>query len=214
MLPPKAQPGSKFVFAVLDKREMRKIRNSRWDLRTFTNPNESSAMPSTLAIMSESGDVTDSLLKLPAAKDVGMREAFAGDAPGLKYFESLVISDMPADTPDEYDPKLPEHQWALTLTLRLPPSSEAETVKSFVELACNLVDVLYLRQRALPDVAIQKFVRFVAQLLSYMQALTTSQMSRRRGVPTSCTSSPPRSVERRRRRPRRRLASARRPRRI
>ena len=48
--------------------------------------------------MAESGDMTSALLK---TTDTGLVAALQPTAPGREYFESLVISDMPATAPDE-----------------------------------------------------------------------------------------------------------------
>lgn len=50
--------------------------------------------------MTESGDVTNALLK---DADTGLMNAFKEGSEYLQYFESLVVSDMPAREPlEEY----------------------------------------------------------------------------------------------------------------
>lgn len=48
--------------------------------------------------MTESGDVTNALLK---DQETGLLDALQEGAEGLEWLESLVVSDMPAQTPDE-----------------------------------------------------------------------------------------------------------------
>ena len=47
--------------------------------------------------MTESGDITKALL---LDQVTGLKEALQNGAEGMEYFESLVISDMPAEEPD------------------------------------------------------------------------------------------------------------------
>jgi len=59
---------------------------------------ETAGVSPSLIVMTESGDVTNALLK---DTDTGLLDALREGAPGLEYLESIVVSDMPAATPDE-----------------------------------------------------------------------------------------------------------------
>lgn len=66
--------------------------------RTFTNVSETPGVSPSLIVMTESGDVTNALLK---DVETGLMEAFKDNSDQLEYFESLIISDMPAQEPSE-----------------------------------------------------------------------------------------------------------------
>ncbi|KAH9811902.1 hypothetical protein DFH28DRAFT_1097267 [Melampsora americana] len=52
-----------FVWALVEKGVMDRFRRDRWDVRTFTEVKELSKLPSNMVIMSESGEVTEQILK-------------------------------------------------------------------------------------------------------------------------------------------------------
>jgi hypothetical protein len=64
-------------------------------------------------------------------------------------------------------PKLPENEYHLTLTFRLPPSSRSAETAPWISLACNIADVLYSKQKLVPETAINKLVRRVTTPLSH-----------------------------------------------
>lgn len=66
--------------------------------RKFTTTSETAGVSPSLIVMTESGDVTNAMLKDP---DTGLFNALKDGSEGLEYLESLVISDMPLETPDE-----------------------------------------------------------------------------------------------------------------
>lgn len=96
------------------------MRDTRWDLvslhtcivsplrlhaltlflwqRTFTNISETPGVSQSLIVMTESGDVTNALLK---DVETGLMAAFKDGSDQLEYFESLVVTDMPAREPEE-----------------------------------------------------------------------------------------------------------------
>ncbi|GAA5940788.1 hypothetical protein JCM3775_004899 [Rhodotorula graminis] len=163
---PKGTPGAKFCFAAVRREVLRQVRDSRWDLRTFTNVSETAGVSPSLIVMTESGDVTNALLK---DTDTGLLDALREGAPGLEYLESIIVSDMPAETPDDENPSLPDNDFRLVVTLRLPPSSQAAATKDWVTLACNIADVLYTKQKLVPEVAIGKLKKRRADALYSLQ---------------------------------------------
>ncbi|GAA5959491.1 hypothetical protein JCM8115_003728 [Rhodotorula mucilaginosa] len=150
---PKGTPGAKLVFAVVRRDLLRKMRDTRWDLRTFTNISETPGVSQSLIVMTESGDVTNALLK---DVETGLMAAFKDGSDQLEYFESLVVTDMPAREPDDEKPTLPEDEYRLQLRLNLPSSARAADTAPWITLACNVADVLYSKQKLVPDVAISK----------------------------------------------------------
>ncbi|KAI0771646.1 DUF1682-domain-containing protein [Trametes elegans] len=125
------------VWAVVAKDELKKIRKDRWDV-TFTKTTDSTALPSSLAVMSEFADVTTNLLKpygtfsLPAVLS----------SPAVQpYFRSLSLTDQPRTRPER--PLSPsERTKRLILTLALPPASDAAATVPLVAAAFQLVDVV------------------------------------------------------------------------
>lgn len=65
--------------------------------RELTTTSEQTGVDPQLIIMTENGDVTKAML----APETGLKAAIAPGAPGLEWFQSLVITDGPADKPDE-----------------------------------------------------------------------------------------------------------------
>ena len=54
---------------------------------------------------------------------------------------------------------MPEDEYRLQLRLNLPSSARAADTAPWITLACNVADVLYSKQKLVPDVAISKAVR-------------------------------------------------------
>jgi Kef-type K+ transport system membrane component KefB len=78
-----------FVWAIVNKDQMKKVRDDRYDVSiTFTK--DHAKLPIWLTVMSESAEITDSLLTNELASAVEK----AGD-----LFESLIVSDQPIDRP-------------------------------------------------------------------------------------------------------------------
>ncbi|GAA6061870.1 hypothetical protein JCM10212_001303, partial [Sporobolomyces blumeae] len=171
---PAGTPGSKFCFAVLRRDVLKKVRDGRWDLRTFTTLSENPAVSPEMIVMTESGDITNAVLKDQAT---GLQDAMQAGAPGLEYFESLVISDMPAEEPDSAKPSLPNDEFHIVLTLRLPPRSDPAATAPFIRLACNIADVLHKKEKILPDNALSKLKKRRAEVLdSLMKPLRDEQL--------------------------------------
>jgi hypothetical protein len=78
-----------FVFAIVHKDIMKRVREDRYDL-SLTTTRDHAKLPVWVAVMSESAEVTDTLLTPELIKAI----TDAGDA-----FEALVVSDQPMDQP-------------------------------------------------------------------------------------------------------------------
>ena len=78
-----------FVWAIVHKDVMKRLRDERYDL-SLTSTKENAKLPAWATVMSESAEITDTLLTAELAKAV---EACGED------LEALVVSDMPEDAP-------------------------------------------------------------------------------------------------------------------
>lgn len=78
-----------FVFAIVNKDLMRKVRDERYDV-SLTTTKDHAKLPAWVSVMSESAEITESLLTQELANAI--KEC--GDD-----LESLVVTDMPVDAP-------------------------------------------------------------------------------------------------------------------
>lgn len=85
-----------FVFAVVHKDIMKRLRDDRYDL-SLTTTRDHAKLPIWTTVMSESAEVTDTLLTPELIKAI----QDAGDA-----FEALVVTDQPMDQPKTCVPPL------------------------------------------------------------------------------------------------------------
>jgi len=121
------------VWAVVAKDELLYIKDNRWDL-TLTKTSESSALPSTLSVMSEFGDVTESLLKPSLINALS-------DPKVLPYFRSLSVTDQPRVRPD--GPVAPnERHKHVILSLIAPSPGHAEDTTALVAAIFPFIDSL------------------------------------------------------------------------
>ncbi|KAM0800885.1 hypothetical protein BDR22DRAFT_948938 [Usnea florida] len=103
-----------FVFAVVHKDLMRKVRDDRYDI-SLTSTKDHAKLPIWATTMSESAEITEKLLTADLIKAVES----AGDA-----FEYLVVTDQPLDKPTKLNDTAPRKR--LSLSLRIPSSSQPE----------------------------------------------------------------------------------------
>ncbi|KAH9853455.1 DUF1682-domain-containing protein [Lenzites betulinus] len=125
------------VWAVVAKDAMKTIRNERWDL-TLTKTAESTALPATLAVMTEFADVTTNLLKPYGTLSLPAILASPAIQP---YFRSLSLTDQPRTRPELPLPSS-ERSKRLILTLALPPSADASATLPLLAAVFQLVDVI------------------------------------------------------------------------
>jgi hypothetical protein len=82
-----------FVWAVVHKSHMRKLRDERYDVSlTFTKDN--AKLPNWVTVMSESAEITDTLLTQDLIKAI--------EQAGEERFECLVVTDQPLEKPKTY----------------------------------------------------------------------------------------------------------------
>ncbi|OJD12639.1 hypothetical protein AJ78_06794 [Emergomyces pasteurianus Ep9510] len=126
-----------FVFAVVQKNCMRKLREDRYDISlTFTRDNPK--LPEWATVMSESAEITETMLTAELIKAIEE----AGED-----FEYLIVTDQPLDKPTKIDETTPGKR--VSLSLRLPKSgSYANTLpifSYFLRLPDRLVSVAHFR---------------------------------------------------------------------
>lgn len=83
-----------FVWAVVNKDGMRQLRDDRYDI-SLTSTKDHPRLPPWMTVMSESAEVTETLLTPELIKAIEQ----AGDA-----FEHLIVTDQPEDKPLKYVP--------------------------------------------------------------------------------------------------------------
>lgn len=126
-----------FVWGIVHKDVMRRVRDERYDISlTFTKDNPK--LPAWLTVMSESAEITDTLLtpELIAALEA------AGD-----HFEYMIISDQPVDKPLTLEETVPRKR--LFLKYSLPSSGNYDTLlplfSHYLQLPDLLVKVAHFR---------------------------------------------------------------------
>lgn len=129
-----------FVFAIVNKLVMRRLRDERYDLSlTFTKDN--AKLPNWTTVMSESAEVTETLL----TKDLIAAVTQAGD-----LFEYLIVTDQPTDKPTTLDETTPKKR--LHLSLRLPSDGNYLPTLPLFDAFLRLPDFLISHAHFRPEV--------------------------------------------------------------
>lgn len=128
-----------FVFAVVHKDVMKRLRDDRYDL-SLTATRDHAKLPIWTTVMSESAEVTDTLLTPELIKAIND----AGDS-----FEALVVSDQPMDQPKTLDDTKPRKRINLSLKLTSDYASTLPVFTYFLRLADHLVSSAHFRPEAL-----------------------------------------------------------------
>ncbi|KAF2860367.1 DUF1682-domain-containing protein [Piedraia hortae CBS 480.64] len=143
-LPPMASKDSAFdgfVWAIVHKDVMAKLRDERYDV-SLTTTKEHPKLPVWTTVMSESAEVTQALLTpelIQAITDTG------------DDFEALIVSDMPVDAPKTVDDLTPQKR--VSLLTKLNASSSASSLFSyFLRMPDQLVSTAHFRPEALRKV--------------------------------------------------------------
>lgn len=128
-----------FVFAVVNKLAMRRLRDERYDISlTFTK--DHAKLPEWATVMSESAEVSDWIL----TKDL----IDAITTAGPDHFQYLIVTDQPQDKPTTLDETAQKKRLHIALNL---PSSEQNYIHSlplfaqFLRLPDHLVSTSKLR---------------------------------------------------------------------
>jgi len=136
-----AKPGNStyngFVFAIVNKSAMRRLRDERYDVSlTFTK--DHAKLPVWVTVMSESAEVTDTML----TKDLVAAVEKAGEA--LEY---LIVTDQPIDKPTKLEEAAARKR--LYLRTKVPSnddySSTLPLFQTFLRLPDHLVQNAHFR---------------------------------------------------------------------
>ncbi|KAL9104597.1 MAG: hypothetical protein Q9163_000462 [Psora crenata] len=137
----KSSAYDQFVWAIVHKEVMKAMRDDRYDL-SLTSTREHAKLPVWTAVMSESAEITETLLTPDLIKAI----EDAGDA-----FEYLIVTDQPVDKPQTLDDTKPHKR--LSLSLRLPSGSDTAAYSStlplfnhFLRLPDQLASQAHFRQ--------------------------------------------------------------------
>ncbi|KAF2469332.1 DUF1682-domain-containing protein [Lindgomyces ingoldianus] len=131
-----------FVWAVVHKDLMKRLREDRYDL-SLTTTKDHAKLPVWTTVMSENAEITDTLLTPELIKAI----TEAGDR-----FEALVVSDQPMDQPKKLDDTVPKKR--ISLSLKLLPSTTPYTptlplFSYFIRMPDQLVSVGRFRPEAM-----------------------------------------------------------------
>ncbi|EXJ95401.1 hypothetical protein A1O1_00522 [Capronia coronata CBS 617.96] len=129
-----------FVFAIVSKMVMRRLRDERYDLSlTFTKDN--AKLPNWTTVMSESAEVTETML----TKDLVAAVNQAGD-----LFEYLIVTDQPTDKPTTLGETTPKKR--LHLSLKLPSDGNYLPTLPLFQAFLRLPDFLVAQAHFRPEV--------------------------------------------------------------
>jgi len=128
-----------FVFAVVHKDLMKRLRDDRYDL-SLTTTRDHAKLPAWTTVMSESAEVTEALLTPELIKAIND----AGDA-----FEALVVTDQPMDQPKTLDDTKPRKRINLALKLQSDSTSTLPIFTQFLRLPDHLATAAHFRPEAL-----------------------------------------------------------------
>ncbi|KAL9128272.1 MAG: hypothetical protein Q9217_003034 [Psora testacea] len=140
----KSSAYDQFVWAVVHKEVMKALRDDRYDL-SLTSTREHAKLPAWAAVMSESAEVTETLITQGLIKAIES----AGDA-----FEYLIVTDQPLDKPQTLDDTKPRKR--LSLSLHLPSGSSSTAYSSTLPIFnyfLRLPDQLASQAHFRPEVA-------------------------------------------------------------
>ncbi|KAF2114111.1 hypothetical protein BDV96DRAFT_577590 [Lophiotrema nucula] len=128
-----------FVFAIVHKDLMKRLRDDRYDL-SLTSTKDHAKLPVWTTVMSESAEVTETILTPELIKAINE----AGDA-----FEALVVSDQPMDQPKKLDDTIPRKRISLSLKLASNYDTTLQIFSYFLRLPDFLVSTGKFRPEAL-----------------------------------------------------------------
>ncbi|KAH3919394.1 hypothetical protein HBI56_026170 [Parastagonospora nodorum] len=128
-----------FVFAVVHKDIMKRMREDRYDV-SLTTTRDHAKLPIWTAVMSESAEITDLVLAPELIKAIHD----AGD-----NFEALIITDQPIDQPKTLDDTKPKKRINLSLKLASDYTSTMPLFNYFLRLPDHLATAAHFRPEAL-----------------------------------------------------------------
>jgi hypothetical protein len=129
-----------FVFAVVNKMSMRRLRDERYDI-SLTYTKDNTKLPNSVTVMSESAEVTDIML----TKDLVAAIEQAGDA-----IDYLIVTDQPVDKPTTLNETIPKKR--MHLSLKLPSNGDYTSTLPLFQAFLRLPDHLTQNARLRPEV--------------------------------------------------------------
>ncbi|KAG8796762.1 hypothetical protein FRC12_000012 [Ceratobasidium sp. 428] len=130
--------GKGFVWGVVSKNEMQALRKQRWDV-SFTKTTDSTIVAPSLSVMAEVADITDVLLKSSNGQALA---ALLNNPSVVKHLKYLLITDQPAERPENGPVPASQRERHILLSLFVPEPSEAANTVSLVKEVVNLADVV------------------------------------------------------------------------
>ena len=129
-----------FIFAIVNKLSMRRLREERYDLSlTFTKDNVK--LPVWASCMSESAEITETMLTSDLVKAIDK----AGD-----YFEYFIITDQPIEKPTTLDEAKPRKR--IHMCVRLPSDNDYAKVLPLFQQFIRFSDYLASSAHFRPEV--------------------------------------------------------------
>jgi hypothetical protein len=119
-----------FVWAIVNKERMKSFRDERYDL-SITSTKDHAKLPSWLAIMTESAEVTEAMLTPELIK--------AAEAAG-ENLDYLIISDQPTEKPRTLDETIPRKR--IFLKYRLPSNNDYTNLVPIFQYFLRVPDLL------------------------------------------------------------------------
>ena len=130
-----------FVFAIVNKLTMRRLRDERYDLSlTFTKDNPK--LPDWATVMSESAEITENFL----TKELIAAINEAGD-----YLEYLILTDQPTDKPTSLQETVPKKR--IELGLKVPSDGNYLPTLPIFQAFLRLPDFVVGTGKLRPEVA-------------------------------------------------------------
>jgi hypothetical protein len=129
-----------FVWAVVNKSSMQKLREKRYDV-SITSTKDTPKLPNWLTVMSESAEITDTLL----TKELAAAIENLGDS-----FEYLIISDQPTDKPTTLDEARTLKR--IFLKYRLPSDNNYDSILPLFSYFLRIPDILVESAHFRPEV--------------------------------------------------------------
>lgn len=140
---PKAIPASgydQFIFAVVNKLSMKRLREKRYDL-SLTVTKDNAKLPMWASVMSESAEITETMLTQELVKAIDL----AGD-----YFEYFIVTDQPIDKPSTVDEA--QARKRIHMCYRLPSDNDYAKVLPLFQAFVRFIDHLAANGHFRPEV--------------------------------------------------------------
>ncbi|KEF60209.1 uncharacterized protein A1O9_05059 [Exophiala aquamarina CBS 119918] len=130
-----------FVFAIVNKLTMRRLRDERYDLSlTFTKDNPK--LPNWATVMSESAEISENFLT---------KELIAAVIEAEDYLEYLILTDQPTDKPSNLKETIPKKR--IELGLKIPSDGNYLPTLPLFQAFLRLPDFVVGTGKLRPEVA-------------------------------------------------------------